>query len=1291
MASNTEANLSKAYVDFIKGKSGPPNARVAKLFIEGDISPDQISPPKLSKTYDEFSEEYFLVVAGLRGCSLEKCLDIIGSMLTLPEFHSNTYRLEVLVNLAFIHAKGKKSPSPEQISAWFNLLDNGTCDWMEDPAEDVFLSKVATETADYLLFQGSEPQNSYYTQIFIKVIEALSENNSYKPLKSAVINLLKISNETAVRTGLEAFDQGTISPRSKIEKPSDEIWSLLKKRVRFTFDELDAFGIDVQSLTDFIANGESKNDILKFQYGNTPIDFKPIFLTKNGIIVFFPNLIGMAIRHSIIQHCICDEKNEQSLHKALVNAYQESFLDEKLFQLRANPPQLNWEKSQGYYVSQNCLEFDAGRYMHLVFLVDGFDNYTYGRFMGMNPISEISKLINQCIDEGYKDISNREGFKEGLTVLVLCGWGRAMSLGLNENLANWRTVVIPAHDVETISRISSFDPLDILRVLDAEKAINDANFDFYNASGFLNLFAWIEDNNGHIFPHEEFSDGFDGDSERGFYNIPINANLKIRRKAHLAHNRITLQRPDGGIAKLRRAMNAPKYGTTELSPIYMDTTLLEPKIRRLAFIGKNNTYWMEVDASSVQDHSTRLDIFYMMMTWCEIIFGYFDEQEINQTDTNVACRFCFLDKDFPNPSDPIPDVDKVSSLITRRGKEDHTLIFDINVGFLGVARRTDNIGELEIAKALIETFFESSSCDYDESKIDDVLKSVVKSDMARHMHAFTNLYPRDHVRKDLSGEPQIIERMDDAYTNIGMAWLCRNPSDGYHITELKECKKFLNSLVEEIANHLISMVKLFDKNLLIEVLLRNHESLQFATEEWKRTFGAILALCQDEQRTKKYVHKTLGQFNASSMSCRIVLEVAACESPSNSGSKPGKYDIAQMLAYASLIHHMGGYSDAMHFGMMPPEIKISPAGNVMIDHRLFDDIIDPFGQFFQNKSLHMAEHNYSENYAVAFDDDDREKTKTLFDDAEFLKAWKEEFGYTLEDFRDVASGFGVMLMDDGKATLKIKFSELLSRICDGERIESEAATACIMHFSLLPRRKWNESPSGYLNSAWYPWHFRRQLSIISKPIIHLNNEENPTCFFAPAMVVLSMGQFAQNAYEGIYDDHFFRKNGLMFKWTGNANQKLGEQFNTQVADKFKTIGWKSKANLSDGSILKRAKNPKFGDVDVLAWNKEQGRVLVIECKDLMFDKTIGEIVRRLSDYQGNITKGKRDSLKKHLDRCHDLENNISQLSEFVAFDIKHIERVLVFSQPNPLQFSDVMDKNSVDVCIFEEIQERYGL
>lgn len=1276
----------------MKGKSGPPSIDMARLSIKGELPPDFLKFPKVSSNYGEFAKEYPAIASGLSRCSLEGCLAIIGSMLTLPELQSNAYRLEVLIHLAFLCAKGKGRPSQAQIVAWFNQLDKGTCGRQEDAAEDVFVSIASAKADDFRLFEGNAEGNGFHTQLFLTILDDMPDNGAYQVLKAAVTSLIRLSDELVKRTRIPVYSVGNTTPVSNLRKPDDRIWPQLRKRVSFTFEELAQLGIDPNSLRPFIISSNDVENLEAYCPGHSPLDFRPIFPTKNGVIVYQPGLIGTAIRYFLITNCI-QAGMEESLHAALANAYTMHFANDSFLGLSA--PLLEMQRYDSFYASQVVKEIDQGRYLHFLFFVDGFESFDNGGFIGLNAVEKISDFVKKSVDHAYQTCSAKDGFREGVTFVIGCGWGRSLRLRLGENPSAWRTEMIPAHDASTLSRTPSFKALDLLRVLDASDALDRLKIGVMNANGFLNLFAWIKGNNGHIIPHEKMGDDLLDESGQGFFNIPLNCNLRLRHTAYLSADVRTLARPDGSIAKLRRAHGTPRYGTEELSPFYADIAAFEERIFRSVYIGKRGTYWIEANTSPALDVDTRFHLGNMTMHWGELVFQHFDQLERTQEGVRASCCFHFQDSRLPDGNDPIPSDEDVYVLIECRSDNARASVtYDVKEGFISAGRRPDNLGERAIVRALVRSCFTELCQTLDEEEIGATVNEVVKTDNARHFHAFSVPQLRDYVRNDLPDTVQIIEKMDDAYTRLGLGWLCRNPSEGSQIEGIDECKAYLRKLVNELVQRFKASVAQFDKRMLVEKLLRNHEALFAEMDTWQRTYGAVEALSPDKSLATRAAIKQIGNFNAASMSSRVAIEAAICESRLNGGLKPGNYDIAQMLAYASLIHHMGGYSEAMIAGIMPPEIKISPAGEVMMNHKFSEEVIRPFGEHFQSNALRNSAQKYIENYASDADEDAEQNAEQTPSDHDrlFEEAWHEEYAFTLDDLKAFVGGIDALLVTHRKAILQMKLSDLIERLCSKSSLSYEIVAACIQAFSFVPRDKWDVSPEGCMSSAWFPWQFQRQLSLVSRPIIQLEDSEDPECLIAPAMIIMHVAKFVSDARDGALDQRMFKQDGLMFKWVGLVNGNRGEAFNGEVANKFRSTGWNAQANLSDGHILNRKKEPAFGDVDVLAWDGTQKRVLVVECKDLSFDKTIGEIARRLANYKGIMkANGKRDDLKKHLDRCVDIEANMAQLSQFVGFDVELIERVLLFSKSTPILFSKIAEQYSVTVCTLEDVEKEFGL
>ena len=537
---NEEDDVFKLISDFIKGKSGPPDMSAAQLSVTGTPNTDEITMPQLSRDYGDFAAEYPVVTRAMMHCSLRSCLACFGAMLTLPEFQSNNRRLEILIHLALMFARGRVAITPGKASAWFNQLDEGTCGRVEEPAEDVFVAPVALSSESFLVFEGTAEGNAFQTQVFLNALDDMPDRGAYLALKNSVRALLRVSQTLAERVGVDEFLVGNTVPASKIGKPGAEVWSQLMKNVTFSFDELDEIGVTRQELQPFIIHEDAFELLDKLQPGHTPVEAHPVYETKKGLIFFAPSVTGLAIRHFIIEQCI-EADMQEVLHASIANAYTRLFSSEPFLGDTRLTPQL--AKHAGLYVSHATKEIDSGRYLHVVFVVDSFDGYEDGTFAGHNDFDKTADFVRRAIEEAHSKVSERAGYREAITLVIGCGWGRGFGFGLHELPANWRIEMIPAFDAFTLLRLPSFSPLEIFRVLDAKRSAEAMGIEILNANGLLNLYAWMKENHGHIIPHEKLQDDFLDTPGESFLHLPINSNLNLRQRANLGAHIKTLRRP----------------------------------------------------------------------------------------------------------------------------------------------------------------------------------------------------------------------------------------------------------------------------------------------------------------------------------------------------------------------------------------------------------------------------------------------------------------------------------------------------------------------------------------------------------------------------------------------------------------------------------------------------------------------------------------------------------------------------------------------------------------------------
>jgi hypothetical protein len=163
----------------------------------------------------------------------------------------------------------------------------------------------------------------------------------------------------------------------------------------------------------------------------------------------------------------------------------------------------------------------------------------------------------------------------------------------------------------------------------------------------------------------------------------------------------------------------------------------------------------------------------------------------------------------------------------------------------------------------------------------------------------------------------------------------------------------------------------------------------------------------------------------------------------------------------------------------------------------------------------------------------------------------------------------------------------------------------------------------------------------------------------------------------------------MKRWAGRSRERIGKAFSSDVAKRLGELGWKTDSEVKITKLLQKGFPRDYGDVDVLAWNSRTERVLVVECKDVQFRKTEGEIAEQLADFRGEVgADGKRDLLRRHLDRVDLLSSHLTEVARYSGLDrVEKLESHLVFKNPVPMKFAWARLAERVSLHIFSELDK----
>ena len=172
--------------------------------------PEIATPQRLPLA--RFFEAHADLILKLTRFDPTRLIAFIGGLLTVPEWHASKLRLEFLQHFAVAVAQGAKGPKAADMKSWLTELGHGFIGRLEDPAEDVFVSRIILQDRDCLVFEGLWESSAFCLQRFLNVLGKMPERGRFIELRRAASALLSLSNAVAARSDVKSFDMGQTMP-----------------------------------------------------------------------------------------------------------------------------------------------------------------------------------------------------------------------------------------------------------------------------------------------------------------------------------------------------------------------------------------------------------------------------------------------------------------------------------------------------------------------------------------------------------------------------------------------------------------------------------------------------------------------------------------------------------------------------------------------------------------------------------------------------------------------------------------------------------------------------------------------------------------------------------------------------------------------------------------------------------------------------------------------------------------------------------------------------------------------
>ncbi len=1242
----------------------------------------------LSVTIEEIAHDNKALVKELSRYDSQIAIPLISSLLTIPEYQTNCIRLEVLLALVVTYCNGKKKPENKDIGRWFYKIGKSKSSIGEDPAEDVFVSLVQGENGDYRILEGVWEAAGFYTQIVLDVVLTMPNGKGFDSIKRSVISMLKISDELCRKSKLRRYQLGSDEIHDTISIGKLPKRSKLISRVNIPIKYLDDRGIELHDLKPFLFHPSMIEELTIQQVGNSYLDKYPLtLLSDSQLTVLLPTAISVGIREFIINTMV-EYGLTDSFDKVLAQKYSNLFFKTPLLGGPLHAPAYRKNKDR-YHTSSFGFKVDEGYYISFHLFLPSIVQHGSTGFK--DPIvddGDLTKELQESINNSVDHFSKEEGFKEGLVVLVGCGWGKGYATNTIEfEYPNWRFEHISAADLIRISWIGKMNPSYFWRIEDGLTAIENHGVTIENINGILNLIGWVRENNGHFVPHTQLLEGKITSEHPLMIQIPTNLLRNVRADSYNCYDRHSIQDNTGMWHEVQYDSAEPLFPTDSSKKTYASMTDVERKILTSVYEGKFNL-WLTIKAEYIEEAEVEYHLWKMGHEWLHRIGREFDKN-VKNISSELTFRVYAEFRDETPSHKPTEKPDKSNLILlceTKETEEKNAGIAVFNKGFLDGFAFAENIAERLFVMNVVRVFLSLIDEDDVSGKTDDLLGKIVENNEARSFHFFRAQHFIDYVQDSLPKKFIEIDDINDGIVKLGLGWRAlKKDLDGDNkLFGREECNDFLNEAVDILISELTEMLSKFNRKSTLLKLIANSEKAGAEKDHWKRTSAAVLGLHGKNDKTTSTYVKEASKFAGAGIASRVLIEMALCICPLDKGEILSDIEISKLLARASLVVRYGGLSDAIRFNALPPELHISALGDILFKDDFGEIVVQPMLSQVSGDSYISDAPRQVKNY----DDPVITGSAKKNIDKQFWDIWIEEMGFNIDEARNIIEILEDHGIDQRKAIFEVKRNDFIKLVCK-DVVSTVAAENFLKQFVLRTRKHWEKTPKGFTLDEIYPWRYGRRLSFATRPILEIDTCDNPTLIVSPGALRKGFTYLFDGTFRGRFKQAFYKTDKMKNEWWGKASE--GHSFNAEAAKKLKEKGWNIKENIGLPEILNKKLDKDYGDIDILAWNPKRIEVLIIECKDLSFARNYSEIAALLSTFQGTSDKkGKGDQLKKHLDRVCLVNRHLPEVKKYTQLSEIKIISCLIFSGVVPMQFAKIKALNTSVVATIDDLILMYS-
>jgi hypothetical protein len=1215
---------------------------------QGAVSPSQSVP------IAALAEALPALVNDVRRSQLGAGIGVLAGLLTDPAFHANTVRIESVIHLLAAHAQGRTKPTSRHVHRWLNQLARPDLVQQEDPVEDVFISNVITPYGNRRLFQGIWHSADFWLQQVLDVLTIMPTGTPFEELRAEVQALLDLSEAVAARVGLPRYTLGRGEPGGEVRLPSNHELQRRAQRVVFSAEDLASRGIRTESIVAFTFTAADRLQLRSEAVGHSTLERRPVVKVGERWVLALPTAASVALRRHVLER-VRQWGEQESFAQALQWRQTIGLLNEALSNLIDHPqnaPPVPLMPPEALPADQVSVAFDRGKTAHIVLLHDDLRQIheeglsTFHRFRGREVLD--GHLVRYA-----EAIARHADYSGGLTVIVMGGLGRGFALGLPRFPADWNALVISLADLTSLAWSQTPSLLQLWKLCHQSDLLASRGVRLIVTSGFASLLAFWRSRQHRLLDRQLSGQQPTLIHIGGDFLASFRQSLRQAVDTHAASigdRWITVHklRP---YAFFRELAAKPIYASEEDAQAGRLRGLIETASR---------DWWVTVVAAPPTSWQRQLayDIWDATLSWVVKLAPELESRlpELPAARIAVELNLQAL-SEWDGMSDTLPVQGE--PLTTTVDAPSQAVRVTVARSLYGLLARPVNDGERAIVEAIATGVLQIAGREGHQDVAADSVSRVFPNRQGRFVHLFPAQSIRDEIADIDRPEPRFIPDEDVAFAQLGLSTLTENPQAGT-IAGTEECNRFLHQVVDALWQRIRSRLGTLNRASVVERCLRNVEGLAVDGDRWNRTAQALLTVYSDRQDVIEAAQERQAARSTAAVATRVLVEMAVCTCPPVGGRPCSTADLDALLADIQTLNSAAYNSDAVKNGLVKAEITIWPNGEYSVPEEFFREVLQPYQDGYFADAFQTSADRYQQLYETPRRDVDPAPAQ-----ARFAEAFQAEYGFALEQLGETQQVLEDLARQQQTCVTRTSIRDLLLLVTRDAGMSEPQADSFLSRFLLLPRPKWDKTPKGFEARDWYPWLFRRRLSLLARPLVRLTDDNDAPVLYTAGLLSDGLRYVVTGAYQGRFDSQYFRSAEFQ-SWVGWANHTAGERFNERVAERFRELGLQARPSVNMTEFGVPTELGDLGDVDVLAWDYDLPVVFTAECKNLKFAMTVREVADQLKRFKGE----EKDLLARHLARYEWLRANKAAVARVIRRkDIEfELRPLLVTNTIVPMRF-----------------------